>query len=129
MDKRVDMLAELFGLKGQDVAVADPLLQKFIALGKKGLKKKPKKKPVKEKKRLTEFEDIGDWMLTMMLVAMMHVHPDKSPEEAIEEGREWAKKLWQPGTRHLWRTQAARIKRRGIRAEASKIRREMYKLL
>jgi len=122
------MLAEVFGLK-QEPAVADPLLRKFIALGKKAAKKKPRKKVEPKKKRITEFEDMGDWVLTMIMVALMHANPGKSPEEVIEEGREWVKKLWQPSMKHIWRKQAMRVKRVGIRAEASKIRREMYKLL
>lgn len=130
MSNNEDMLAELFGLKNQEVTVGDPLLQKFIDLGKKGLKKKPAKEPVKkEPARLSEFGDVGDWMLTMIMVALMHVNPDKSPEDVIVEGREWARKLWQPNMKHAWSIQAARIKRHGVRAEASKIRRELYKLL
>jgi hypothetical protein len=65
----------------------------------------------------------------MILVAMMHASPDLKPEDAIKKGKEWARKLYMPRSDHLWRRQTSRIGRYGIRAEASKIRREMFKLI
>ena len=82
-----------------------------------------------KKKRITEFEDENDWILSMILVAIMHGNPGLSPDEAVEEARKIAKRLYLPNTRHIWRRQVLRIKRRGVRAEASAIRREMYKLI
>lgn len=111
----IGTVADLFGTKGE---------MPWLFKKKKKIEFKKVTKP-----RLSEYEDQGDFLLTMIMVALMHVNPDKSAEEVIEEGREWAKKLWMPNMKHRWRTQAIRIKRRGVRAEASKIRREMYKLL
>lgn len=82
-----------------------------------------------ERARVNEFDSEGDFLLSMIMVALMHVNPDLTPEEAIEQGRDWAKRMWTPNKKHVWRKQAMRIKRHGVRAEASKIRREMFKLL
>jgi hypothetical protein len=84
----------------------------------------PGKKP-----RITEFDNYEDWMLTMILMAVMHANPGIEAEDAIEQAKEWTRKLYMPRTDHLWRRQMLRIDRFGIRAEASKIRREMYKLI
>ena len=120
------MVADLFEAKPE----IGPVMQQLLLIGKKRLSRREKRKQLKkEKKRLSEFKDVGDWVLTMIMVALMHVNPDKQPEDVVEEGREWAKKIWQPNMKHIWRSQAIRIKRHGVRAEASKIRREMFKLL
>jgi len=82
-----------------------------------------------KKKRITEFENMDDWILSMILVSLMHAEPDLTPEQAVLKGKEWAKKLYMPRMSHLWLEQTTRIKRHGIRAEASKIRRELFKLI
>jgi hypothetical protein len=89
---------------------------------------KAKEEPWK-KDLITEFDSPDDWMLSMILVALMHASPGMSPEDAVKEGKLWARKLAQPRMEHRWRKQTTRIKRSGIRAEASKIRREMFKLI
>ena len=88
------------------------------------------KRRVKEKKAvITEFEDMEDWVLSMVIVAVMHATPGIKTEEAVKVGRQWSRKLHMPRTEHLWNRQRIRIDRIGLRAEASKIRREMYKLI
>jgi len=99
------------GLKGRDTELRGRGIQK------------------KEKERVTEFKDNDDWILSMMMVAVMHLNPDMEPDDAINEGMKWAKELGKSGKKHLWRSQAIRMKRIGIRASASKIRREMFKLI
>ena len=78
---------------------------------------------------VTEFDSMEDWMLSMILVAVMHAFPDLSPDDAMKEGKTWVRRLYLPRTDYLWRKQIARLQRHGLRAEASKIRREMYKLI
>jgi len=78
---------------------------------------------------ITEFDNLDDWVLSMILVALMHANPELSPNDAIEEGKKWSRKLYMPRMNNLWRRQTSRIKRYGIRAEASKIRRELFKML
>lgn len=87
-----------------------------------------KKVPTK-KEAITEFDSMEDWLLSMILVALMHANPGLSPEEAIKNGKEWVRRLYMPRTDYLWRRQTTRMHRHGIRAEASKIRREMFKLI
>ena len=82
-----------------------------------------------EKKRITEFDNQDDWVLSMILVSLMHANPDLTPEQAILLGKRWVKKLYMPRMEHIWRDQTTRLKRYGIRAEASKIRRELFKLI
>lgn len=82
-----------------------------------------------EKEVITEFEGMDDWILSMLLVAIMHANPGMSPDDAIKIGKEWVKRLYMPRHEHIWRRQTSRIRRYGIRAEASKIRREMFKLI
>lgn len=96
--------------------------------------KKPKEipgadKPLAKKDVITEFDSLDDWMLSMLLVAVMHANPGMNQDEALIEGKKWAKELYLPRTNYLWRKQLARIARHGIRAEASKIRREMFKMI
>ena len=86
--------------------------------------KEPGKKNI-----ITEFDSMEDWMLSMIIVAVMHANPEMSPDEAITEGQQWARKLYLPRMDYLWRKQIIRIDRHGIRAEASKIRREMFKMI
>ena len=93
-----------------------------------GVPQAPEEAPEKHK-RITEFDNLDDWVLSMIMIAIMHAEPDLSPEDAIKLGKVWARRLYLPKTNYLWRTQAIRIKRHGIRAEASKIRRELYKML
>lgn len=82
-----------------------------------------------KKEAITEFDSMEDWMLSMIMVAAMHANPGMTPEEALVEGKMWVKKLYLPRTDYLWRKQITRIRRHGIRAEASKIRREMFKMI
>ncbi len=82
-----------------------------------------------KKQRVNEFDDKSDWILTMIMVALMHANPELSPEEVIKESKVWARKISMPEKDHLWRKQGIRIKKHGIRAEASKIRRELFKLI
>jgi len=89
----------------------------------------PPKLPAEKKKTITEFEDSSDWILSMLLVSIMHANPGMTPEEAVKTGKEWAKKMYMPRMEHVWRDQTSRIRRYGIRAEASKIRRELFKLI
>lgn len=94
----------------------------------KSLKKKvappEKKKPV-----ITEFSDTEDWVLSMILVAVMHANPEASAEEATKIAKDWVRRLHQPRSGAIWRRQVDRISRTGIRAAASKIRRELYKII
>lgn len=94
-----------------------------------GFVKKVKQKHAPKKEPITEFDDSDDWILSMILVALMHANPGMTPDQAIKRGREWAKNLYMPRMEHTWRKQAIRIERFGIRAEASKIRRELFKLI
>lgn len=89
----------------------------------------PGEKGDDEKDRITEFNDLDDWILSMILVSFMHANPDMSSRDAIKEGKMWAKKLFIPRSNSLWTRQTARLNRYGIRAEASKIRRELFKLI
>jgi len=86
------------------------------------------KTPMK-KDSITEFDSMEDWLLSMILVAVMHSNPGLTPEEAIDEGKTWVRRLYLPRTNYLWRKQTVRMKQRGIRAEASRIRRELFKLI
>ena len=86
-------------------------------------------KEPEEKKVVTEFENLDDWILSMVLVAIMHANPGMEAKDAIKIGREWMRRLFLPRTDYMWRTQVVRINRTGIRAEASKIRRELFKLI
>lgn len=86
--------------------------------------------PVEKKKKvITEFDDMDDWILSMVLVSFMHANPDMTPRDAIKLGREWIYRAHLPRHEHMWRKQMSRISRYGIRAEASKIRRELFKLI
>jgi len=81
------------------------------------------------REKIYEFEDIEDLVLSMVIVAFMHANPGMGTNEAVEAGSSWMRKYGLAGKKHLWRKQMQRIDRRGIRAEASKIRRELYRLL
>jgi len=83
----------------------------------------------KKKNSITEFGDTDDWILSMILVAVMYANPDATAEEATVIGKDWVKKLYQPRSGVIWRRQVDRMTRSGIRAVASKIRRELYKLI
>lgn len=88
------------------------------------------KEPDEEKpEAITEFENVDDFVLSMLLVSLLHANPGITAEEAVKYGKQWVRKLYLPRSEHIWRKQTSRIKRFGIRAEASKIRREMFKLL
>jgi hypothetical protein len=91
-----------------------------------------KKKTVDKIERpsvITEFDDTDDWIMSSVLVAIMHANPGIDPDEAVQKGREFARKLYAPNSSHLWRRQVNRVSRIGLRAIASRIRRELHKLL
>jgi len=111
-------LGRATGMRGRDLS-GEPEAPKVP-----GAKEEPWKK-----ERITEFESPDDWMLSMILVAIMHANPGIKPEDAIKIGKEWVKKLYLPRTDYLWRMQMVRLNRTGIRAEASKIRRELFKVI
>jgi hypothetical protein len=104
-------------------------LSEFFFLS--GVKKKKKEEPTEEPKKspITEFESADDWMMTMILVGVMHQNPGIDSKEAIRIGKEWAKKIHMPRSEVLWKKQTDRVTRTGIRAQASKIRRELFKLI
>jgi hypothetical protein len=112
-----------------DVLRAIALARKRLA--KEQLSKKKKKEPEKKSapEAITEFDNVEDWMMTMILVAIMHANPGVDEKEAIEIGRAFVKKLHMPNSAHLWRRQINRVQRTGVRAAASRIRRELYKLI
>jgi hypothetical protein len=103
-------------------------LSEFFFLS--GVKKKKEEPTEKQRKSpITEFESADDWMMTMILVGVMHQNPGIDSKEAIRIGKEWAKKLHMPRSEVLWKKQTDRIARSGIRSQASKIRRELFKLI
>ena len=89
----------------------------------------PGAKKSKPREVITEFDSVEDWILSMILVSVMHVNPGIDSDAAIKIGKEWVKKLYMPRSGHVWKKQTARINRYGVRAEASKIRRELFKLI
>ena len=107
------------------------ILEKVFGEKSKGEEETPNallKVPTK-KDEITEFDSMEDWLLSMILVAVMHANPKLTPEEAIEDGKNWVRRLYMPRTEYLWRKQTTRINRHGVRAEASKIRRELFKMI
>lgn len=93
-------------------------------------KGRPKFTHVAEKEGpLTEFENEDDFILSSMLIAIMHANPDMDVDDAVKEAKKWVARLHAPKTEHLWKNQVAEIRRFGVRAKASKIRRELYKLI
>lgn len=108
-------------MKTQDVAKTTKT-KDVSKVKKQGLE--PPSKP-----RITEFDNVNDWIMSMIMVSLLHANPEMTPEEAMKFGKEIARKLSMPRTEALWRKQIVRINRHGIRAEASKIRREMFKLI
>ena len=109
-------------------------VMRLMALVRQKVKEKKTVKTTKKSKEsvvtpITEFDNVEDWMMTMILVAIMHANPGIAPEKAVEVGRAFVKGLHLPNTSHLWRKQVDRIDRTGIRAAASRIRRELFKLI
>lgn len=89
-----------------------------------------KKAPEKtESNVITEFDGVDDWIMSSVLVAIMHANPGITTDDAVQKGREFARKLYAPNSSHLWRRQVDRVNRVGLRAIASRIRRELHKLL
>lgn len=90
-----------------------------------------KKAPEKTEKSnvITEFDGIDDWIMSSVLVAIMHANPGITTDDAVQKGREFARRLYAPNSSHLWRRQVDRVNRVGLRAIASRIRRELHKLL
>lgn len=82
-----------------------------------------------EQKTITEFDSEDDWIMTMILVALKHAFPELKEDDLIKMAYTWARKMGTPNTKHLWRKQLIRMSRLGVRAEASRIRRELYKLI
>jgi len=128
----MDVLSEVFGKKPTPKVTFGRLPAQELKKQKEQKAEKAaavKKDETKKKKRISEFDDQSDFVLTMMMVALMHIDPELSPEEAIKSGKEWARKLGTPNKDYLWRKQAIQIKKQGIRAAASRIRRELFKLI
>jgi len=93
-------------------------------------KKKERELPYNPETRIiTEFDSEDDWIMTMILVSLKHAFPELKEDELIQMAYTWARKMGTPNTKHLWRKQLIRISKVGVRAEASKIRRELYKLI
>jgi hypothetical protein len=90
--------------------------------------KKPAEK-IEKPNVITEFDGVDDWIMSSVLVAIMHANSGITPEEAVQKGREFARKLYAPNSSYLWRRQVDRVNRIGLRAIASRIRRELHKLL
>jgi len=86
-------------------------------------------KPPNKKKQITEFASIDDFIMSMILVAFAHANPDMDMDEVMAEARKFVRVLYMPRMSHVWKRQRSRLDRFGIRCEASKIRREMYKLI
>ena len=76
-----------------------------------------------------EYDSKDDWILTMILMAVMYANPSAKLQDVIAASKDWARKMGMPNSDHLWRKQRSRIEHRGVRAEASRIRRELYSLL
>jgi hypothetical protein len=110
-------------------------IMRLMAISRNKANEKAKKKSKAPAKKeapavpITEFDNVEDWMMTTILVSIMHANPGIAPEKAVEIGKAFVKKLHMPNTAHLWRRQVDRIDRTGIRAAASRIRRELFKLI
>ena len=76
-----------------------------------------------------EFDSIDDWLMSSVLVALLRSYPDLSDDEIIQKGKDFAKKLYMPNTKHLWRNHINLVHRLGLRSLASRIRRELFSLL
>lgn len=94
-----------------------------------GKKKKRELKVAPKPEKITEFDSEDDWIMTMILIAIKHAFPELKEDEMIRMAYTWARKMGTPNTKHLWRKQLIRMGRIGASAEASKIRRELYKML
>jgi hypothetical protein len=116
------ILERVFGKGSNDLPKAT--FGRVLKEGKEKKIKQPTKKSV-----VDEFDDYTDFILTIILIAVMKVNPDIGPEAAIKKSFEWARKMGTPNNAHLWRKQAIRINRVGVSAEVSKLRRELRKML
>jgi hypothetical protein len=92
-------------------------------------KEKRSIKKIEKPNVITEFDGVDDWIMSSVLVAIMHANPGITPDEAVQKCQEFARKLYTPNSSHLWRRQVDRLSRIGLRAIASRIRRELHKLL
>lgn len=78
---------------------------------------------------IIEYDSRDDWILSMIIMAILHANPGLPMPEVIKKSKDWARRIWMPQNDFVWRKQRIRIEKRGVRAEASKIRRELYRLL
>lgn len=106
----------------------------MIAVARKRLSGKTSKKKKVEKEKpsspsLNEFDNSDDWMMTIILVAILRANPKATDDDVVKIGKDFVKRLHMPRTNHLWRKQLDRVKRTGIRAAASRIRRELFELI
>lgn len=82
-----------------------------------------------KKEVIAEFDDIQDFILSSITVALLQVSPNLSDKEVILQAQGLAKKIYAPNSAHIWRRPISRIRRVGLRAIASRIRRQLYELL
>jgi len=83
----------------------------------------------KKKPGMAEYDSPDDWILSMIMIAIIHANPGLPMKDVIQKSKAWARRIWMPQNDFVWRKQRIRIEKRGVRAEASKIRRELYALL
>lgn len=115
-------------LQGKDRVEEGTFVDLWTALFGKKEKNKGVKVPPKTE-IITEFDNADDWIMSMILVAIKHAFPELKEDDVIKLAYTWARKMGTPNTKHLWRKQLIRMQKTGVRAEASKIRRELYKLI
>jgi len=111
------------------MASAKDIIAAFRAARRLTKVHRTKAAPEPTKNPVSEFDNADDWIMSVMLVAIMHANPGISTGDAMKKGMDLAKRIYAPNSQHLWKRQIDRMERLGVRAIASRIRRELYKLL
>lgn len=74
---------------------------------------------------LSEFRDVKEWVMALMITGIMKVLPSLSAKDSVNFARVISRRLSQPGTSADWSRIVNRIERYGFKTMVHRIRREL----
>lgn len=99
----------------------DNVLEKFICAYESNRNNDSVKKT-----KLKEFDDLKDWIMSLITAGFMVLSEDIDTEDAAILARSVCRELGQPQNSHKWNLVAGKIDRYGLKTLIHRIRREFY---
>ena len=110
------------------------LIQRALSEGVKKQDSKKRREDIRRKGHkgsgdvnIKHFDNLTDWLMSSMLVSIMHAVPEVDEEGAMDLAQILFRNIAMPGSVHLWMKPKNRIKRIGLKQAKIKLGLELMR--